>query len=67
MVPGEIRQCPVVVGRHEAPTPASLPGFLTRWTEAHGRTPPWQGGHPFIETLETQRQDLLPAQERADL
>jgi Fic family protein len=38
MVPGEIRQRPVAVGRHEAPTPASLPGFLARWTEVYGRT-----------------------------
>lgn len=38
LVPGEIRQRPVAVGRHEAPTAASLPGFLARWTEVNGRT-----------------------------
>jgi Fic family protein len=37
MVPGEIRQRPVSVGRHEAPTPASLPLFLARWVEVYGR------------------------------
>jgi Fic family protein len=37
MVPGKIRQRPVSVGRHEAPTPASLPLFLARWAEVYGR------------------------------
>ncbi len=37
MAPGEIRGRPVAVGRHEAPTPESLPGFLARWSEVYGR------------------------------
>ena len=37
MTAGEIRQRPVAVGRHEAPTAESLPGFLARWTEVYGR------------------------------
>lgn len=38
MEPGKIRQRQVAVGRHEAPTPKSLPLFLARWSEAYGRT-----------------------------
>ena len=38
MTPGEIRQRAVAVGRHEAPTPESLPRFLARWTEVYGQT-----------------------------
>ncbi len=35
VTPGEIRRRAVAVGRHEAPTPESLPDFLARWTEAY--------------------------------
>ena len=38
MVPGQFRQRGVAVGRHEAPTWASLPLFLARWQEVYGRT-----------------------------
>lgn len=38
LVPGQIRERPVVVGRHEAPVAASLPGFLARWAEVYART-----------------------------
>ena len=38
MVPGQFRQRAVAVGRHEAPTAASLPLFLARWAEVYGRT-----------------------------
>ena len=38
MVPGQLRQRGVAVGRHEAPTWASLPLFLARWQEVYGRT-----------------------------
>ena len=37
MVPGQFRQRAVAVGRHEAPTAASLPLFLARWAEVYGR------------------------------
>jgi Fic family protein len=36
MVPGQFRQRAVAVGRHEAPTAASLPVFLARWAEVYG-------------------------------
>jgi Fic family protein len=36
MVPGEIRKKAVAVGRHEAPTPKSLPAFIERWAQAYG-------------------------------
>jgi Fic family protein len=35
LVPGEMRQRGVAVGRHEAPAWESLPRFLARWTEAY--------------------------------
>jgi Fic family protein len=35
--PGSLRTRAVAVGRHEAPTAASLPMFLTRWSEVYGR------------------------------
>lgn len=35
LVPGELRQRGVAVGRHEAPARESLPRFLARWTEAY--------------------------------
>jgi Fic family protein len=35
VVPGEVRQCEVEVGRHVPPTFASLPRFLTRFTEGY--------------------------------
>jgi Fic family protein len=38
MTPGQIRQRAVAVGRHEAPTPESLPRFLARWTDVYSRT-----------------------------
>ena len=38
MAPGKIRQRQVAVGRHEAPTPESLPFFMARWSEVYGRT-----------------------------
>lgn len=38
LVPGQIRQRAAAVGRHEAPTPASLPGFLARWAKVYGQT-----------------------------
>ena len=37
MVPGALRQRQVAVGRHEAPTPDSLPLFLTRWSDVYGQ------------------------------
>ena len=37
MTPGEFRQRQVAVGRHEAPTPDSLPLFLTRWSDVYGQ------------------------------
>jgi Fic family protein len=37
MTPGELRQRQVAVGRHEAPTPDSLPLFLTRWADVYGQ------------------------------
>ncbi|KNZ31303.1 MAG: cell filamentation protein Fic [Methylibium sp. NZG] len=37
MTPGAFRQRAVAVGRHEAPTAASLPGFLARWAEVYGQ------------------------------
>jgi Fic family protein len=37
MVPGALRERPVAVGRHEAPTSASLPEFLARWSNVYGR------------------------------
>ena len=36
MVPGELRQRGVAVGRHEAPTAESLPRFIERWQQAYG-------------------------------
>jgi Fic family protein len=36
MVPGQIRKKAVAVGRHEAPTPKSLPAFIERWAQAYG-------------------------------
>ena len=38
LVPGQTRQRMVAVGRHEASTPASLPGFLARWSKVYGQT-----------------------------
>lgn len=38
MVPGQLRQHGVAVGRHEAPTWASLPRFLERWQQAYAGT-----------------------------
>ena len=38
MVPGVVRQRRLAVGRHEAPTPESLPRFLARWAEVYGQT-----------------------------
>jgi hypothetical protein len=35
LVPGEMRQRGVAVGRHEAPAWESLPRFLARWTEVY--------------------------------
>lgn len=35
LVPGEMRQRGVAVGRHEAPAWESLPSFLARWTDAY--------------------------------
>ena len=37
MVPGALRERQVAVGRHEAPTPQSLPEFLARWAQVYGR------------------------------
>lgn len=37
MAPGQIRTRAVAVGRHEAPTPKSLPAFIERWALAYGR------------------------------
>lgn len=37
MKPGQIRKRAVAVGRHEAPTPKSLPAFIERWAGAYGR------------------------------
>jgi len=36
MVPGELRQRGVAVGRHEAPTAQSLPRFIERWQQVYG-------------------------------
>ena len=36
MVPDELRQRGVAVGRHEAPTAESLPRFIERWQQAYG-------------------------------
>lgn len=36
MVPGELRQRGVAVGRHEAPTATSLPRFIERWQQVYG-------------------------------
>ena len=38
MVPGELRQRGVAVGRHEAPTAESLPRFIERWQQVYGGT-----------------------------
>ena len=38
VVPGEIRQRGVAVGRHEAPTWESLPRFLARWQQVYAGT-----------------------------
>ena len=38
LVPGQIRQRAVAVGRHQTPTAASLPGFLARWAKVYGQT-----------------------------
>jgi Fic family protein len=38
MVPGELRQRGVAVGRHEAPAWPSLPRFLIRWQKVYGGT-----------------------------
>jgi Fic family protein len=35
MVPGQLRQRGVAVGRHEAPAWQALPSFLNRWTEVY--------------------------------
>lgn len=37
MVPGQLRKRGVAVGRHEAPTPKSLPAFIERWAQTYGR------------------------------
>lgn len=37
MTPGQIRKRAVAVGRHEAPTPKSLPAFIECWAGAYGR------------------------------
>jgi Fic family protein len=37
LVPGVWRHRAVAVGRHEAPTAASLPLFLARWSEVYGQ------------------------------
>lgn len=34
--PGTLRERPVKVGIHEAPTPESIDGFLVRWSEVYG-------------------------------
>lgn len=36
IAPGQIRKKAVAVGRHEAPTPKSLPAFIERWAQAYG-------------------------------
>ena len=36
MTAGALRQRPVAVGRHEAPTAEALPAFLARWSEVYG-------------------------------
>jgi len=36
LTPGALRQRAVAVGRHEAPTAASVPAFLQRWAQAYG-------------------------------
>ena len=38
VAPGQLRQCEVEVGRHIAPASASLPRFLTRFSEAYSPT-----------------------------
>jgi Fic family protein len=37
MLPGEFRQRAVAVGRHEAPTAASISAFLARWAAVYGQ------------------------------
>ena len=37
MVPGRLRERGVTVGRHEAPSHASLPAFIDRWANAYRR------------------------------
>ena len=37
MVPGALRERAVAVGRHQAPTAASLPSFVARWGQVYGR------------------------------
>ncbi|MDB6002417.1 MAG: filamentation induced by cAMP protein Fic, partial [Rhizobacter sp.] len=37
MAPGLLRERPVAIGRHEAPTPEAVPAFLARWSEGYGR------------------------------
>ena len=37
LVPGEMRQRGMAVGRHEAPTGPSLPLFLARWEQVYGQ------------------------------
>lgn len=36
LVPGELRQRGVAVGRHEAPSWQALPDFLSRWSQVYG-------------------------------
>lgn len=36
MVPGQLRHRGVTVGRHEAPTAASVPAFIERWGQVYG-------------------------------
>lgn len=36
LVPGQLRQREVSVGRHAAPAAAALPAFLSRWSEVYG-------------------------------
>ena len=38
LVPGELRQRGVAVGRHEAPTAQLLPRFIERWQQVYGST-----------------------------
>jgi Fic family protein len=37
LLPGELRTRGVAVGRHEAPTAASLPAFIARWGAVYGQ------------------------------